>query len=527
MIGRLSYITCHLCLIVLVSCTDLEETLVGEVTEDIQISGPPVFVVDYVGTPYEELRYIGLASHGSYFSVQELTSDELFLGVRGSDWNTDGTFIRLHRHTYTPNNLYLNYTWTALYNAIDWTNQSFSWIGNRPEYRPEYRAIRAYFYLNLLDMFGRVKLVTEDDPNPPQASREEVFNFVERELLDALEIDELSEAVDLSDIVLYDGDNPYRINQHVVLGLLARLYLNAEVYTGSPRYDKAEIAANLVINSGKYHLCAEGCKVTNLGRRLGVATDPEDLEGYAAVFAANNDHNPEHIFAVRFDRYSGGMNFSQMNLHSASQRSWRLAEQPWNGYATLQEFYNSYEENDLRKAASFLAGPQLDFEGSAILDYQFDDEKIQLDYTPAVNELEPNTLRQAGVRAKKFSFQLFGEVNMENDFPILRLGEMYLIRAEAKARQGDNWAAAETDVNILRARAGVAPYSGTLTADEFLAERGREMFHETVRRTDLIRFGKYNDAWWEKPASEPFRNVFPIPLQQLNTDHGLTQNPGY
>lgn len=274
-------------------------------------------------------------------------------------------------------------------------------------------------------------------------------------------------------------------------------------------------------------MCAEGCKVTNLGRRLGVATDPEDLEGYAAVFAANNDHNPEHIFAVRFDRYSGGMNFSQMNLHSASQRSWRLAEQPWNGYATLQEFYNSYEENDLRKAASFLAGPQLDFEGSAILDYQFDDEKIQLDYTPAVNELEPNTLRQAGVRAKKFSFQLFGEVNMENDFPILRLGEMYLIRAEAKARQGDNWAAAETDVNILRARAGVAPYSGTLTADEFLAERGREMFHETVRRTDLIRFGKYNDAWWEKPASEPFRNVFPIPLQQLNTDHGLTQNPGY
>jgi len=116
---------------------------------------------------------------------------------------------------------------------------------------------------------------------------------------------------------------------------------------------------------------------------------------------------------------------------------------------------------------------------------------------------------------------------MDNDFPIVRLGDLYLIRGEAKARQAGDWTQAEADVNVLRARAGVPAYTGNLTGDEFLAERGREMFQETSRRTDLIRFGAYNGTWWEKPASQPFRNVFPIPQNQINAGIGLTQNPGY
>ncbi|MCB0614009.1 MAG: RagB/SusD family nutrient uptake outer membrane protein, partial [Phaeodactylibacter sp.] len=200
---------------------------------------------------------------------------------------------------------------------------------------------------------------------------------------------------------------------------------------------------------------------------------------------------------------------------------------PWTGYATLEEFYNSYEAGDKRKANNFIVGPQLDFSGSAILDFASDDDDIQLNYTPAINELAPNSLREAGARPSKFSFKLLGRAEMDNDFPIVRLGEVYLIRGEARARQSGNWTDAEADVNVLRARAGVSEYNGNLTGDEFLAERGREMFQETSRRTDLIRFGKYNGTWWEKPASEPFRNVFPIPQEQINAGTGLTQNPGY
>ena len=522
------YVIYTFLIIGLVACSDLEENLVGEITEEIEIEGTPFETdPDILGSPYATLRYTGTANHGSYYSIQEITSDEMFVGAKGRDWSSSEGLIHLHRHTYTPFNPHISNAFQSCYQAINTINDYLEFPFLNENHIAQSKALRAYFYWRLLDLFGRVKLLTENNPDPPQASRTEVFSFVEQELLAALGISSLSPSPDLSDCPLAEGGSAYVINRYGALGLLARLYLNAEVYTGVPMYDKAEIAASLIINSGRYWLCGEGCSVANLGRRSGVESDPERLEGYAAVFAPNNEDNPEHIFSVMYDELTGGgMNFSQMNLHYTSQLSWHLDQQPWNGYATLEEFYNSYEEEDIRKKASFLVGPQLGFDGSAILDYQTDDDNVQLNYTPEVNELTPNCLREAGARPAKFSFKLFGRVDMDNDFPILRLGEMYLIRGEARARQSGNWADAEQDVNIIRARAGVASYNVTLTEEEFLAERGREMFQETARRTDLIRFGRYNEAWWEKPVSEPFRNIFPIPaLFGLGT--GWTQNPGY
>ena len=511
----------------LVACSDLDEHLVGEVTDDIIVLSQPITVGDPPAGPYSRLQNLGFTNHGGYFTLQEVTSDAMFVGVKGSDWNSDGALIRLHQHSYTPANFAVANAWDNFYTSIAFLNEYMGSSWALPQYIPEAKALRAFHYLHLLDLFGRVKLVTDENPDAPQATRTEVFEFVEREFLEALGVDALSPSLDFSSSPLDPHNNVYRVGPHAVLGFLAKLYLNAEVYTGEPHYEEAALAASLIIDSGQYQLCGEGCSVANLGRRHGVPSDPKDLEGYAAVFAPNNEQNPEHIFSIFYDELAGtGMYFSQMNLHYASQRSWSLAEQPWNGYATLEEFYNSYDDQDLRKGASFLAGVQLDFSGSAILDYDFDDEAIELNYTPAINELAPNCLRQAGVRAQKFSFKLFGKINMDNDFPLLRLGEMYLIRAEARARLSGNWADAEQDANVIRARAGMSEYAGNLTEAEFLAERGREMFHEATRRTDLIRFGRYNDPWWEKQASEPFRNLFPIPYS-AGSDGTLTQNPGY
>ena len=96
-----------------------------------------------------------------------------------------------------------------------------------------------------------------------------------------------------------------------------------------------------------------------------------------------------------------------------------------------------------------------------------------------------------------------------------------------KARHSNDWSLALADTNIIRARAGVRAFA-SLTAEDFLEERGREMFQESSRRTDLIRFGKYNDIWWEKPASESFKNVMPIPFEQIQASNGsLTHNEGY
>ena len=100
------------------------------------------------------------------------------------------------------------------------------------------------------------------------------------------------------------------------------------------------------------------------------------------------------------------------------------------------------------------------------------------------------------------------------------------MHAEATARAAGNWALALPEVNAIRARANVSALS-SLTAEQFLAERGREMFQEASRRTDLIRFGKWSDSWWEKTNSDAYRTVFPIPSEQLTANSSLSQNTGY
>jgi starch-binding outer membrane protein, SusD/RagB family len=517
------------CILLMASaCTDLEENLKGDVTTDINIPGiSTTGASDILGAAFAGLRS-GTANHGSYYSVQEITSDEMCIAAKGGDWFDGGILVELHKHTYTPGHAFIRDTWNNTYGAINTCNELLAGTSINDNQRAQTRALRAYFYMRLLDLYGNVKIITVPGTDAPQSNRAAVFAFVESELLAAIGVSEITSSSDFSASALGTVQNAYRINIYGALGLISKLYLNSEIYTGTPRYDKAAIAAGYVIDQGPYRLCGDGCKVANLGKRPSVTTDAAELEGYAAVFAPNNENNPEHIFSVFYDEVAGpDMNFSQMNLHYSSQFTWNFQSQPWNGYATLEEFYNSYEDGDVRKKNNFLAGPQTDFGGFPILDYASDDDNIELNYTPKINELAPNARREAGARPSKFSFKQLGRDNMSNDYPIIRLGELYLIRAEGLARAAGNWDLALPDVNTIRARAKVADLQ-SLTADSFLAERGREMFQEGVRRTDLIRLGKYNGTWWEKPASPAHVNIFPIPQSQIEASNGtLSQNPGY
>jgi hypothetical protein len=513
------------------SCTNLEENLIGDITSDINIEGVEPTTgggsLGVLGAAYGSLRDAGTANHGGYYSIQEITTDEMCIATKGGDWFDGGILLDLHRHTYQPVHPFINGTWVQTYGAINTINEV---LANELDANTEAqgRALRAYYYWRLMDLYGNVKIITTPGSDTPQSSRSEVFDFVESELIAALGITEVSDNMDLSNSPLGTDNNPYTINQYGALGILAKVYLNAEVYTGTPRWAEAAAAANFVINGGAYTLCGEGCEVKNLGKRPSVESDPDNLTGYAAVFAPNNENNPEHIFVVQYDEVTGGgMNFSQMNLHYSSQFTWNLQSQPWNGYATLEEFYNSYEDGDARKANNFIVGEQLDFGGSAILDYASDDESLILSYNPSINEIFPNSQREAGARPSKFSFKQLGRDNMDNDYPIVRLGDLHLVRGEAMARNAGDWNMSLNDVNMIRARAGVSELS-TIDADGFLAERGREMFQEGARRTDLIRFGAYNGTWWEKAASPEHVNIFPIPTDQITASDGtLTQNPGY
>ncbi|QXP50640.1 RagB/SusD family nutrient uptake outer membrane protein [Cellulophaga sp. HaHa_2_95] len=524
-------------LVAISACTDLEETLVGEVdapfngeeptfgTFDGGGSGPS----DAVSSAYNQLRESGSANHGGYWSVQSVSTDEMAVTQKGGDWYDGGIWIDMHRHTYGPGNGPVNDTWGAQYSAIGACNTALAAGTLDDNQTAQVRALRAFFYLRLLDLYGRVKIVTTPGEDAPQATRAAVFNFVESELLGALGVAAITPTMDLSASPLTTAPDPYRINQYAALGLLAKLYLNAEVYAGTPRYTEAATAAGYVIDNGGYVLCDDGCATPNVAQRPSVASDPDELEGYAAVFAPNNQNNPEIIWSIAYDNVTGtNMNFAQMTLHYSSQFTWNLQNQPWNGYSALEDFYNSYDDTDERKSANFIVGAQSDYEGSVILDYAATGDDLELNYSTDINELEPNASRKGGARLGKFSFRQGQRDNMDNDFPIVRLGDLYLIRAEGIARAAGAWSLALPDVNTIRARAGLTDALGSLTAEEFLAERGREMFMEVTRRSDLIRFGKYNDAWWEKPTSAASKNVFPIPQEQIDASNGtLTQNPGY
>ena len=140
--------------------------------------------------------------------------------------------------------------------------------------------------------------------------------------------------------------------------------------------------------------------------------------------------------------------------------------------------------------------------------------------------MAPAAWRDGGARLSKYEYEM-GSVNtMNNDFAIYRYGEILLNKAEAMWRMNPSSGVALDLVNQIRTRAGVEPFT-ELNADNFLAERGRELCFEAKRRPDMIRFGRWGDAWWEKGASEDFKTLMPIPADQITLNENLIQNPGY
>ena len=542
------------------SCTDLEEELAGEFTESYSEANPAAPFLnagsgggggDLLGGPYSKLRD-GSAGHFGHFSAQTLPSDEAWIATKGGDWYDGGILIDLHKHNFLANNGIIGNTWNQMYGGINAVNDALP--SADADGTKQLRTVRAFFYYRLLDLYGRVKIITQSGVDAAQSSRADVFAFVETELLDVLGLTRAQVAAGTAPTAFGPSNNAYRANQYAALGLLAKLYLNAEVYTGTAMYAEAAAAADHVIENGTQYRLATASysgntggygapySVVNLGRLNSNQVSREEgniytydnLEGYAAIFAANNEGNPEFIWSIEYDEVNaGGMNFAKMTLHYGSQFTWNFEAQPWNGYATLSDFYNDYDAGDRRQENNHIAGIQKTFNGGIVRDYakEPEDSDSALDFTPSnTGGIFPNGLRQAGARLGKFSMKQFGRPDMDNDYPIIRLGEMFLIRAEGRARAAGDWSLALPDVNIIRARSGAAALT-SIDADEFLAERGREMFQESTRRADQIRFDRYvagSDSGKGTSNSPAFKNVMPIPLDAINASGGtLTQNQGY
>jgi starch-binding outer membrane protein, SusD/RagB family len=493
------------------SCTNLDENLYSEIETDNFFRNEEE-VKAAVGAAYT--RLYGLMNHGNYFSAQEVNSNEILIPQRGNDWFDGGQWLNTHRHTQTGGEDCFNNAWNFLYGGVNTCNRLILQVsqaqvkGSLNEatakiYIAELRGLRALFYYWLLDSFGNVPVVDRfdvaEDFKPATSDRSAVFAFVETEL----------KAIS-GDLVQESGSAVYgRFTYYACQALLSKLYLNAEVYTGTARWADCVAAADNVINSGKF-----------------AAT-----RTYRENFVTQNQSSTEMILAIPYDQvFAQGFNLPQMTLHYASQATFNLQAQPWNGYCTATDFYNSYDDGDQRKKDNFLVGPQFNAAGTAqVTDPSSDDpDGPGLNFTPEINELAPSCQRQAGARINKFEFANGATPNLSNDFPILRFSDIWLTKAEAAARLAGNWDLVIPFTEPLRMRAGMANLASPVTADEFLRERSREVFYEGWRRSDLIRFGEFSKARGLRPAdSAPERRLWPIPVQQLNANPNLDQNPGY
>ncbi len=478
------------------SCEDPEQEVFSQIDPSvINTTDDPTALQVLLAGAYTPL--IGTwGGHNSLWSMYEVSSDEMAIAQKGADWEDGGQWIRMHRHEWLPTEESINNGWNYAFGALGTINNLIPGFSANPKTKGELEVLRALLYLWLIDAYGNVPIITEDtdDTTPPNNTRLEVYNFIESSILNNLE--------NLNDSKTYGT-----INYYVAHAMLAKLYINAEVYKGSPEWQKAADAVDVIIDGGLYSL------------------EPNFFDN----FSTNNSGSNENILVIPYDQDNGrGFNLVQMTLHYSSQATFNLQEQPWNGYASLEDFYNSFDEDD-RRINSFLAGPQFALDGSRLEDISAeatDPDGAPLTFTPEINELAPNSLRQAGVRVGKFEYQTGSGSNLSNDFPIFRYSDMLLIKAEALFRLGQTGGEALDLVNQVRARAG-ADDLPALTEDVLLAERGRELFAEGWRRNDLIRFGEFNSPWWEKPASQPFRNLFPIPKPVLDGNPDLVQNTGY
>ena len=495
------------------SCTKLDEKVYSELTGELFFENPDNLIYAF-GAAYTNFYW--LIGHKFGMVGKDAGTDMLVVPQRGGDWYDGGEWHRYHRLTWTPDEGYVSFWWNNCYAGINKCNQlilQFSQIESEtaPIAVAELRALRALYYYWLVDLFGNVPIVDRfdypPDYKPPTNSRSEVFEFVETELKESLPL--LSKVTGLQ---MYG-----RVNYYAAYSVLAKLYLNAEVFVGTPRYEDALAACDTVIQSGNFSLESD----------------------YFNNFVGDATTSPEHILGVPFDQINAqGFEVHLFTLHYSLQDKYGIQSATWNGICSQEAFFNSFEETDLRRNG-LLSGPQFDAEGVQITDPSFekfdpanptnpiDPDGAGLNLTPNVNMLEPNCLRQCGARIAKFPFIEGSDRYISNDFPIFRYADVLLMKAESLWRSGGDIGEALSLVNEIRSRAGASAMAA-FDADSLLAERGRELFAEGHRRNDLIRFGKYLDTRWEKPDVSPeYVKLWPIPNSQIQANPNLQQNPGY
>ncbi|HBK42018.1 MAG TPA: RagB/SusD family nutrient uptake outer membrane protein [Porphyromonadaceae bacterium] len=493
----------------LYSCTNLDETVYDTIPAD-QFGKKPAEINAVIAPIYKTLKSVW---PGDIFLLSEQTGDMAITPTRiGGDWWDGGVHMVLKLHTWHARNGLINGSWNACMSGITTCNQIYATIEGtemdedlKEQTLAEIRGIRAFWYYILIDYFGNAPLVADYESTelPGMSTRQQLYNFV---------IDELN---DIKDLLRDDvtGESYGKFTQGAAYTLLAKMYLNAGVWTGTPNWQGVIDAADKVMS-------------------LDYIIEPN----WKINFEVNNQVSKEIILPVAFGKADGGNHLHKRTLHYLDPIALGINVGTWNGVSAQPDYVKQFDDTDLRKKGSFLIGPMIDPSTGQVLTTA---HARPLIHTVDFNII-PGTIREGmwgevhqeeGARVNKWVFEKgLSNSDQENDFAIFRLADVYLMKAEALLRLGQNSAEATRLINVIRQR-GFGNNSHnytTATLDDLYLERRLELAWENTNRQDMIRFGRFLNPGYLRPSTSPVHLLlFPIPEAAWETNNNLVQNPGY
>ena len=520
-------------------CTELENQNYGNIiAEEFHPTADDVAAL--IGSGYTGWRETLLLWNGIW-RTQELTGDEIIIPGRPNGWVDGGIYKRFHQHGWFPEDDNVAQGWNRTYTGITNCNKLIfqvdtNFIPMSPEDKiktlAELKVLRASYYYILLDLYGNAALSTEYDvPDgflPPQVSRQELYNFV------VTEITENIDSLDETNGGIYYG----RFNKWAAYTLLAKVYLNAEVYTGIAHWADCQAACQAVINSGKFSLEAS----------------------QKNVFITENENSSEIIFGIPIDDvYTTEWNqfdIHMQTLQPSNQSTYNLKLTPWGGMCATPQFISSFDADDSRLIDNFIQGQQYSAAGQPINCTMGALNGQPLAYVNEVPSIDASE-EIHGFRFGKFEIAMGANNILSNDFPLFRYADILFMKAECLLRTGqaDEAATLVTQVrqrafsrNPSKAAVTGAQLMGASTYDygrrdtyettheggasiqygRFLDELAWEFNQEGRRRQDMIRFNAFTTkSWFSHNASADYRKLYPIPMNAMLTNGNLSQNPGY
>lgn len=512
----------------------LDEETAYSTLSDVQKNGV-LSLYNYVGG-YVDSQGLQGTGRGIY-DLNTFTTDEAIMPTRGGDWYDGGFWQGLYLHRWGVNNEAIYATWEYLYRTVILCNGSLERIQDFAEKHPEenvadcvaeVRALRAMFYYYIMDLFGSVPLIEKSDPaveDIVQEKRSKVFNFIVKELTESSSL--LSEERSNQPGVYYG-----RMTQPVVWFLLAKLALNAEVYTDDDWTDGSRPDGKSIFfevegqRLNAWQTVNYYCeKITAAGYTL--------EKDYTANFAVFNESSEENIFVIPMSKtlYTNQFIYLFRSRHYNHAKAYGLSGE--NGSSATKEVLETFgydtPQVDARFDYCYFAGPVKDLEGNQIL---LDDGVTPLVYEPwnvALDVSGKPYEKTAGARMKKYEVDKTGLKDgklLDNDIVLFRYADVLLMQSEAKVRNGEN---GDAELNLVRSRVGMAPRTATL--ENLLDERMMELAWEGWRRQDMIRFGVFTRSYSCRPQlpgeENGYTTVFPIPEKVIDMNPQLHQHKGY